>query len=242
MIKSQIRSRDRDATTLYKTDVDDAKKFVARQELQRKCCFIRLQYHPVSRVLFEVVWRLMFVTDLVTDVSLCLQFTPFTTLWCLFVAAFSIPYILSSVVLFLPFHRRLLSNHRCATPLGRALMLISLLLIYAVLSVPCILLLDLYICTVLITTDLATTRYLLYYWRLKLLVEQTFEAIPQTVLLILVGSGILEHSTSEQINVHLLYGSLSISTMCLLWYVHFDEYHHSECAVLFVLSQPGTAW
>merc|ERR1719439_569302 len=98
-------------------------------------------------------------------------------------------------------------------------MLVPLLLIYAVLSVPCILVLDLYICTVLLTTDLATTRYLLYYWRLKLLVEQTFEAIPQTVLLLLIGSGILEHSSAEQIDVRLLYGSLTISCACLLWYI-----------------------
>lgn len=199
------RSRDRNHTIIDQRELAQC----AREELSRKCCLIRMQYHPLFRVAFEVIWRVLFLLDLVSDLSLCLSFNMWSPIWWLFASAFCVPYILSSVILFLPFHRRMAD---VVHPL-------ILLPLYALLSLPGIACLDLYICTRLLTTDLATTRYLLYYWRLKTLVELTFEAIPQTLMMIMIGLGAINNKDNEiPINLHLLYGSLTISVLYFAWY------------------------
>eukprot|EP01083_Nonionella_stella_P199699 732085_1 len=185
-----------------------------REELNTKCCLIRMQYHPITRISFEVIWRFMFIMDLFFDINLCLQFTTGSTIWWLFVLSFCIPYILTAIALFLPFHRRIIDTN---TPI---LVQLGTTLLYIIFCLPSIVVLDLYVCTRLIITDLSTTRYFLYYWRLKTFVELVFEAIPQTVLLICIGLGLLDatgHDASN-INVQILYGSLSMSILFLIWY------------------------
>eukprot|EP01084_Bolivina_argentea_P146939 257171_1 len=194
----------------------EAELNAARQELNKQCCLVRMQYHPCFRISFEVVWRLLFIMDLFFDVGLCFQYTKFTTPWWLFVSVFCIPYILSSIVLFLPFRRRITDRQNARSTIYEMIIII----LYSIFCIPSIFILDLYICTRLIVTDLSTTRYYLYYWRLKTLVELTFETIPQTILLICIGLGLLDTGDSDasDINVQMLYGSLSMSLLSLIWY------------------------
>jgi len=157
--------------------------------------------------MFEIVWRVLFLLDTFFDIALILQYTAYSNIWFFFVIVFVLPYILLSIILFLPFYRRALSDERKGIVLQ-----ICIIFVYTVFVLPCIVILDLHICFSLIITDLSTTRYYLYYWRLKTLVELTFEAIPQTVILICIAS------SNENINLNMLYGSLSISIVYLCYY------------------------
>ena len=207
------RDRKRNNAALRLSEINN----VVREELNGKCCLIRMQYHPITRISFEVIWRLLFVLDLFTDIGLCLQYPMFSHIWWLFLSVFFIPYILSAIFLFLPFRRRLIDGENIEISIVLQILIIGL---YSIFSLPCIFILDLYICTRLIITDLSTTRYFLYYWRLKTLIELTFEAIPQTVLLICIGLGLLDENDddSNRINVQMLYLSLSMSILCFSWY------------------------
>ena len=124
--------------------------------------WIRLQYHPIFRRLFELAWRALFLADKTTDAAWIFQFPPGYSLQIFFIILYLLPYISTSIILFLPFWRRVL---RQKTYDRHFLYGVWLMVLYFVFAAPCLMLLDLYICLLIPTTDLAATRYLLYYNR-----------------------------------------------------------------------------
>ena len=211
-----------------------------RSILREQSLTVRLMNISTVRWLYHFGSRLSALSDQITDLILLISLLlsgadQHSSKYVCFLLA---PYFVLSILLLAPLTRRsefissLLfkeiknnkknddngHNHNDEQLIGhkRRLRICPLLLIpiwlplYLMILMPYLIGLDLYIYLVLTGKDLATTRYFLYYWRLKVIVEIMFEAIPQTVF-------ILSTDLSDNVNPIIVILSLCTSIGIFLW-------------------------
>eukprot|EP01083_Nonionella_stella_P137402 418063_1 len=183
-------------------DVEDD----ARSVLEDQSLYTRLMNISTIRWLYHFGTRASSFSDQISDLILfvSLLLAGATNHYLKYLCILIMPYIVLSILLLAPLTRRSkklssllftvdaksqdedveLSGQTQKLRIVPTLMTPFWLPVYLAIMVPYLISLDFYIYFRLMGKDLATTRYLLYYWRLKTIVEILFEAIPQTVFLL----------------------------------------------------------
>ena len=185
-----------------------------RKSLAEKSLFTRLAHHPILRQIYLTCARCISLSDQASDVLIFISLVrkhgigfhewTYATTYALFLL---LPYFVMSLLILPAIMRRAAIQ---LSLLKTKILVFICLPFYVIIMMISLPLLDLYICFYLMFIDLATTRYYLYYWRLKTLVEILFETLPQT--LFLSTTHLLQSEST-----YLILFSLGASIGLLIW-------------------------